>query len=994
MGMTAAASAATLSSDLTSGSKGSRVSRNVAARRTWCWLPVLIGPALLVLAQPATPQTDSTTPTPQAAANNALDLSLFEGVPISSLTVDTHTHFTANDLLKLTGIGAGHRFDSKAIRASVNRLYETGLFATIAVEAEPRVDGITVVYHLWARQLIRELTVTGHALSFSTSQLLNILQLNPGDEFSRERLQTALARLLQFYAKHGYMQARVIPTVTRQTNQTDIHLVITVQEGQPALIGQVTFSGQLGLPEADVRKRFDLDTGAPYTSTEIDERITELQRLYAKHDFLLAVIDLPAAHYEPDTNHVNVTITIHAGPRVTIGFPGSPYWFSDSSLRERLLIQTERNIEEDVLVASTERVQNALRDEGYLTAAVHHTREESPNHEQVTINFQIAPGPRFDVGRLVVTGAQSENLSLWRKPLRMRPGMGGLIHPRFDTVAWEEDLARVRQWYSEHGFQSAVVEGRQTLQVRKGTVDLTIDLQEGVQTHIDHITFSGNARMPDALLQQVLRARVGRPYDPAQVRADRLALLAFYAGKGYLQATVTLDPQLNESHTAVTLPFVITEGRPTFVGTIAIEGNQETDDVVLRRELLIYPGDPYDYEKILRSRQRLARLGIFQDIRLEPVEPQRVELLRDLKLSVTERPAGTVEFGAGYGSYEKLRGFLQLSYRNLAGTGRRISVRVEADFIQQRVMLNYVEPWVAGLPIDLRLTTLAETKQEVTFKRDSYGGTAGFDKSLTQEWKFSLLYRYTRDHYSIEPGATLPRDELERVNIGSITPGLIFDLRDDPFNPTRGSIHSLTFEDAALSLGSQVQFIKATASSSWFFSPHPVIVFALSARGGIAKEFGDTTLIPLGERFYLGGLSTVRGYRQDTLGVLRVVKDPTHPGNVMISSDSTLSATGDPIGGNIMLMTNLEARIALPKHLGLVLFLDGGNVWTTPDTVNIQEMKFSIGAGIRYNTPVGPLRLDWGYKLRRLDVFYSNANPVINISESPYEFHFTLGNAF
>ena len=993
MGMTAAASAATLSSDLTSGSQGSGVSRHIAVRRMWRWQPVLAALALLCLAQPATPQDESAIRTPRAAADHPVDLPAFEGRPVSSLVIDTRTHFNANDLQKLTGIGVGRRFDSKAIRASVNRLYETGQFAAIAVEAEPRVDGIALIYHLWVKQRIRELTVTGRALSFSTSQLTNLLQLSIGDEFSREHLQAALARLLQFYAQHGYMQTRVLPTVTTQPNQTDVHLVITIQEGQPALIGQLTISGQLGLPDADIRKRLDLTPGAPYTAAGIDDRITELRRLYAKHDFLLVVVDPPSAHYEPATNAVALTITVHAGPRVMIRFRGNPYR-REAPLRERLLIHTERSIEEDVLTASAERIQNGLRDDGYLTATVRVMQKDFTDQNLVVIRFHIAAGPRFDVGRLIVTGAQPENLLLWRNLLLMRPQMGGLTHPRFDPVVWEEDVARVRQWYGAHGFLSAVVEGRQTLQARKGTVDLTYAIQEGVQTRIDRITFSGNTLVPDSQLQQAVHVRIGQPYDPAQVRADRLALLAFYAGKGYLQATVTLDPQLNESRTSVGLPFVITEGRPTFVGTIVLEGNQETDDAVLRRELLIYPGDPYDYEKILRSRQRLARLGIFQDIKLEPVEPQRVELLRDLRLSVTERPAGAVEFGGGYGSYEKLRGFLQLSHKNLAGTGRRISVRIEADFIQQRVMVNYVEPWVAGLPIDLRLTTLAEVRQEVTFKRQSYGGTVGFDKSLTREWKFSLLYRYTRDHYSIEPGATLPQDELERVNIGSITPGLILDLRDDPFNPTRGSIHSLTFEDAALSLGSQVQFVKATASSNWFFSPHPVIVFALSARGGIAKEFGNTTLIPLGERFYLGGLSTVRGYKQDTLGVLRLVKDRA-TGEIIVSPDSTLSATGDPIGGNVMLMTNVEARIALPKHLGLVLFLDGGNIWTTPDTVNIQEMKFSVGAGIRYNTPVGPLRLDWGYKLRPIDVFYANsANPDIKIHESPYEFHFTLGNAF
>jgi outer membrane protein insertion porin family len=983
----AAGLAATSNSDLISGRGGHRWSWRAA------WLPAggSIIPAVvatLLLASPASPQTGS------VSGGRSDDGPTFEGQPITAIEIDTHVRFDANKLLELTGIGTGRRFDAKAVRTSVDRLYDTGLFSTIAIEAARSPDGVSLVYHLWAKQRIREFSITGHGLSYSPAQLRTAMKLAVGDEFSREGLETAIAHLLQFYTRHGYMQARVIPSVTIQPNHTDVRLLITVQEGPPALIGKVILSGQLGLAEKDVRKRLDLTPGAPYTADEVNSRIAELQRLYAKEHFLLSVIEPAATQYEPAANRVTVTLTIHAGPRITIHFPGNPYWFSDSKLRERLLIQTERSIDEDVLDASAERMRNMLHDDGYLTATVNAQRKDSPDHERVAIDFRITAGPRFSVGRLIVTGAQNDHVSQWRKPLLMRPTMLGLSHPAFDPAAWEEDLARVRQWYGEHGFLSASVEGRLALQNRAGTVEPTIAVQEGPQTRIGRMTFSGNRHVPDELLGRSVHARPGQPYNPAQVRADRLALVALYSGKGYLEATVTLDPQMNDAHTEVALPFVITEGSPTFVGTIIIEGNKDTDEAVLRRELVIYPAGPYDDAAILRSRHNLAQLGIFRDIKFVPVEPRRSDMLQDIKLSVNERPAGAFEFGAGFASEEKFRGFVQLSHKNLAGTGRRVTARVQADFLDQRYLLNYVEPWAAGLPLDLRMTILYESKQDVSFKRQTYGATAGFDKNLTDQLKFSLLYRFSRDRYDIDPGAHLPPDELERVNVGSISPGLVLDLRDDPFNPTRGSIESLTLEDAALSLGSEVQFLKATGSSSWFLSPLRRVVFAFSARGGIVKEFGSTPSVPLGERFYLGGQNTVRGYRQDKLGVLQVIKDPNIPGNVIIGPASTLSSSGDPIGGNVMLLTNIEARIALPAHLGLVFFLDGGNVWTTAGTVNLTEMKFSVGTGIRYNTPVGPLRLDCGFKLRREDVSYPTATPPIRVDESPYEINFTLGNAF
>jgi outer membrane protein insertion porin family len=980
----AAGRAATSNSDLTSGRGGHRRSWRAAGLQAVRSITLGVV-ATLIMAHPASPQTGS------ESGGRAADGPSFEGQTIASIDIDTHVRFDANTLLELTGIGIGRRFDAKAIRDSVDRLYDTNLFSVIAIDAEPAPGGVSLVYHLWAKQRIRELVITGRRLTFSIPQLRSTLQLAIGDDFSRERLDVAIARLLQFYTRHGYMQARVIPTVTIQPNHADVRLLITVQEGPPALIGKVILSGQLGLAEKDVRKRLDLTPGTPYTADEVNSRIAELRRLYADEHYLLSVIEPATAQYEQAANRVTVMVTVHAGPRVFIRFRGKPKRLP--SLRERLLIQSERSVDQDVLDASAERIQTLLRDDSYLIATVRATRKDSPDHRRVTIRFHIDAGPRYSLGTLIITGAREENLTRWRKPLFMRPTMLGLSHPWFTTAAWEEDLARVRQWYGEHGFLSASVEGSLALQNRNGTVEATIAVQEGPQTRISRMTFTGNHHVPDELLERSIHAHLGQPYNPAQVRADRLALVALYAGKGYLGATVALNPHINDAHTEVALPFVIAEGSPTFVGKIIIEGNRDTDESVLRRELVIYPAAPYDDAAILRSRHNLAQLGIFQDIKLVPVEPRRSEMLQDIKLSVKERPAGAFEFGAGFAREEKFRGFAQLSHKNLFGTGRRISVRVEADFLDQRYLLSYVEPRLAGLPIDLRMTTLYESKQDVSFKRQTYGATAGFDKNLTDQLKFSLLYRYSRDRYDIEPGAHLPPNELERVNVGSISPGLVLDLRDDPFNPTRGSIESLTLEDAALSLGSEVQFVKATASSSWFLSPHRLIVFAFSARGGIVKEFGSTPSVPLGERFYLGGQNTVRGYRQDKLGVLQVIKTRS---NVIIGPSSTLSSSGDPIGGNVMLLTNIEARIALPAHLGLVFFLDGGNVWTTASTVNLTEMKFSVGTGIRYNTPVGPLRLDWGFKLRREDVSYpsSIADPPIRIDESPYEINFTLGNAF
>ncbi|HSG05960.1 MAG TPA: outer membrane protein assembly factor, partial [Nitrospiria bacterium] len=229
-------------------------------------------------------------------------------------------------------------------------------------------------------------------------------------------------------------------------------------------------------------------------------------------------------------------------------------------------------------------------------------------------------------------------------------------------------------------------------------------------------------------------------------------------------------------------------------------------------------------------------------------------------------------------------------------------------------------------------------------------------------------------------------EEDQRANVATLNPSVQWDTRDDLFNPTNGFLQKLDFRDAALILGSQVQFVKATAQSSWFFPLKKWLVLALSARGGFADRFGETKttpifgeveLVPLSERFYLGGRNSVRGYRQDELGIVGETIDP---------------ATGKETGGNAMVLFNAEVRISLPFGMGFALFHDRGNVFRTRNTVDLAELKSTVGAGIWIRTPVGPIRGDYGYKLDRED----NLCPLClePKEESSSEFHFTLGFAF
>ncbi|HZR46659.1 MAG TPA: BamA/TamA family outer membrane protein, partial [Candidatus Manganitrophaceae bacterium] len=388
---------------------------------------------------------------------------------------------------------------------------------------------------------------------------------------------------------------------------------------------------------------------------------------------------------------------------------------------------------------------------------------------------------------------------------------------------------------------------------------------------------------------------------------------------------------------------------------------------VLLREITLKMGDPYNPEKILNSQKQLYRTGHFTVVQFEPIPSEADPTVQDLQLTVVERPSIALEFGFGYADLERLGGFFEVAHRNLFGTGRAIVARAQADHIEKRYTLNYKEPWIFSQHIDARLVAAYLDLKEPAFDQRTVSFTAGVDKSFSDTLKGSFLYQFEVNNLTnVDPAALQTPQDIGRVQIASLNPSIIRDTRDDPFNPRAGSVNSITIRDAAQILGSEAQFVKVTAQSSWYQALSSKWVLAVSARAGIAERFGQTQIIPLSERFFVGGRSTVRGYAQDKLGIRGV----------------TLSNDGQPTGGNTMLVFNEELRIALPKSLGLVLFFDHGNVWQRYQDIAFSDIKSTTGIGFRYNTPVGPFRIDWGYKLNREE------------GESPSEVHFTLGHAF
>jgi outer membrane protein insertion porin family len=355
---------------------------------------------------------------------------------------------------------------------------------------------------------------------------------------------------------------------------------------------------------------------------------------------------------------------------------------------------------------------------------------------------------------------------------------------------------------------------------------------------------------------------------------------------------------------------------------------------------------------------------------LEPVQTSDGRIVRDMLISLKESKAGTVEFSVGYGDYEKFRGAFDISYKNLGGYNREIGFRMELSDVEQRFVLNFREPWLFNKPdLPLKIFLVKEDTsavdietREVFYDIDKLSFIAGTEKELMKGLKIGINYEYSfTDTTDVQPDIILSKEDTGTLGIGSISASLFYDTRDNPFDPTSGYISGIIIKFASAALLSETEFIKGSFENTWYFPLHKKVVFAFSLKGGVSYSYDETEELPLIERYFLGGRTSVRGYNPDELG--------------------PKGADDSPTGGNVYALSNGELRFSLPRGIGLVTFVDAGNVYRTIDEVS-SELKYTVGAGLRYKTPVGPIRVDYGHKLER------------EADESAGEVHFSFGHAF
>jgi outer membrane protein insertion porin family len=605
------------------------------------------------------------------------------------------------------------------------------------------------------------------------------------------------------------------------------------------------------------------------------------------------------------------------------------------------MVASETAIKENI-----NKIVNLYRDKGYFEAKVNY-HFEPVSKTETNLVLVIDEGQKLAVKEIDFTGNHSVKGKELKKVMETKEkniisfitGTGKLTK---DTL--ERDLEKIAAYYFNHGFIKAKV-GEPKIDIKGSYIYITIPVEEGPQYKVGKVDFQGELLEDKAKLKKLIDLPKEEIYSREVVQKDLTTLSDFYADFGYANADVTPLVKENDQNLTVDVTFDFRKGRKVYFDRIDIAGNVRTRDKVIRRELRVYEQDMFSATKLKESIKNLRRLEYFEDVNFS-TNPGSAPDRMNLKITVKERPTGTFGLGAGYSTQDRLVGLVEVSQNNLFGRGQQLKVQGIIGSISHRFRLSFTEPYLFDRPLSAGFDAFLWSRDYSEYTRNSRGGDVRLSHPL--RWQYTRLYGMYRFENvklsNLAYNSSLVLQEAAKIhNTSAVSTSIRRDSRDSTFNPTQGSDNSFNIELAGL--GGDTAFMRYIAESGWYFPLWWKTVGVLHGRIGFMQNLPWGAL-PAYEKFYLGGIDSIRGFKYADISP----RDPL---------------TNERIGGDKFTQINIEYRFPLIKKLGVMgtVFFDAGNVYGSGQPF-FSSMRTAVGTGFRWFSPMGPLRVEWGYNLR------------------------------
>ena len=972
--------------------------------------------AALTCVANAGPQQDT-----QQQAPFATSLEGFEGRTVSRVEIALAPDKNAALARSLIQQQAGQPLSRDAIMQSVAALQKHQEYRQVQLSVDPDAKGVRLVFLIQPVYRIGLISFPAAAEKLSYSQLLQAVDFPPDAPFVADEIPEREQALTKFLGQQGYFLASVHTT----TEIDDAHQLVNIRFecalGPRAKVSDIRVEGVSQEESANIQHALRslwatvsgtaLKPGQHYSKKHTDKAIGHVRSHLAKAGRLA-----PGVRFEPSydrsSNRASVTLEVQPGPLVAVHINGAKLW--KRTVRKLVPIYQENAVDQDLIDEGRRNLLSYFQGKSYFDVSV--TAKMETDQDHVTITYDVDLGRKHRVDHILFTNNQYFSDPELNARIAIPKARYPFYRGKYSAALLKKSTDSLLALYHREGFASAKITTNVTDDDSKLDVEFVIN--EGPQDHVRKVLIVDDTGKPiQPLGKRPLHLGPGSPYSQFYVNEDRTRIMATYLNRGYPDVTMTAaaEPSASNPH-EIDVSYTIARGRLVLTKEVMILGTRAAQPAFV--EAIVHQnvraGQPLDQGQLLQSESDLYALGVFDWASVAPVEsnqnPDQQEVLVRVHeskrnsldvgggLEVIPRngnlPVGTValpglppvnlgsKFTVSQKSFFGPRVTAQFARHDILGRAETAAIGVLVSRLDQRATFSYADPDLGGTRWSSLFSLTAErTTENPIFTASIAQAAFQVEKNLNKRKTQKIVTRYSYQRTELSnlliPNLVLPEDQ--RVKLSSVSAEYIRDTRDKPLDAHHGQFESISLAVTPTMFGSSANFVKFLAQASFYKPIRPWLTWANNFRAGLAPPFSNS-VVPLSERFFSGGASTLRGFAINGAGPQRPVQVCSNPADA-----STCTLISVPVGGEMLAIFNSEARFPIPakKDLGGVIFYDGGNVY---NNINLHQLvdnyTDTVGVGIRYNTKVGPVRFDIA---RRLTVI-----PGVKATQ----YFITLGQAF
>lgn len=714
--------------------------------------------------------------------------------------------------------------------------------------------------------------------------------------------------------------------------------VLTAPAETAPLIKMIEIQGNRKISTDTISSKMISKEGAPFSKDAVQE---DIKKLYGIGYFDDIRVEIGA--FEGGVKLIY--IFVEKPSIISLDFQGNKE-LETKNIKEKITLTTGAIANMALITDNAKKIVLYYQSEGYWLATVVPVINKISD-DSVALTFQIEEGPKVSIDKITIDGNKAVSDREIKKVMKTRQWWlfsfltGSGVYSQEQMMA---DLSRIKELYQSKGYiYVAVSDPEVTLSEDKKELYITITISEGDQYRVRSIKVKGNTVIPDSELYEQIKTAPGLIFDRTALKRDIDKIIDLYMDRGYARADVDPLVDVNKEEKTADITLSVIEGGIFRIGRIDITGNIKTRDKVIRREMRLDEGDIFSKKLLTRSYQRINNLNYFESVDIRPT-PKADDQLMDIDVKVAEKLTGMLSFGGGYSSIDKFMVMGEITQTNLFGKGLQLKLKADLSARRTNYNISLRDPWFMDEPVSAAIGVYNEQVDYTDYYKKATGGNISFGRELSEYVAGSINYEIEEVEITnvADDASSLIRDQIGSKLTSSISPSIWRDTRDNYLDPSSGSKNALYFTLAGL--GGDNHFWKLVVDSGWFF---PVIwdtTFGLRGRYGYVRGYSKHE-VPLYERFYVGGINTVRG-----LG---------------FGEGGPVNEEGEQIGGVQEVIFNAEYIFTLVKEMKLkgVLFFDYGGAFDNSYGLSESNMRRTAGAGIRWMSPLGPLRLEWGFNL-------------------------------